>query len=407
MTRRQLLLGAAPLFGSTPLEFKRSTIFRGRSGRVTYFQPRACAIPRGGTATRPRIFLTAAPVTGDDLFWNLHWSESADLGETWSEPKPLPGLKRVSHPGGISEELLVDANPEYHPNTGTVLLMGDNVFYAPDGQTQTRVPGLRWQQPVYMVRNKQGKWSAPRKLEWSDPRGAAMVNAGNSQRVMLPNGDILLAVSHAPEERYKDGPLGPRGGAGKEPYDRAVSVVRCSFDGAELRIRKTGSEFRLPVNRGLIEPSLTAYRDRFYLTLRAEDGHGYTSRSKDGLEWEPMRPWKWDDGEAIVTSTTQQHWLVFDDRLFLLYTRRAAENANVIRWRAPLYMAEVDAGKLCLVRATERVVLPLGPDARFGNFHAAAITPDLAIVHCTEETSKELHYRGDTLLVRITRTRPS
>ena len=90
--------------------------------------------------------------------------------------------------------------------------------------------------------------------------------------------------------------------------------------------------------------------------------------------------------------------------LFLVYTRRAAENKKVIRWRAPLFMAEVDAKHLHLKRATEQVIFPLVPDARYGNFHAAAITEELACIFCTEETSKEMHYRGDTLLMRIRRS---
>ncbi|MEO7653577.1 MAG: exo-alpha-sialidase, partial [Bryobacteraceae bacterium] len=153
--------------------------------------------------------------------------------------------------------------------------------------------------------------------------------------------------------------------------------------------------------RGLIEPSLAAYGGRFYLTMRAEDDRGYVSISDDGLVWEKMRPWAWENGEAITTSTTQQRWLVFDGRLFLVYTRRTAENEKVIRWRAPLLMAEVDAKRMHLKRATEQVVFPLVPDARFGNFHAAAITEELACIFCTEETSKEMHYRGNTLLMRV------
>ncbi|MEO7650092.1 MAG: exo-alpha-sialidase, partial [Bryobacteraceae bacterium] len=355
VTRRQLLaLAASSAFGK-PLDTTRSVIFRGRDGGATYFQPRACALPG---PSPPRIFLTAAPVTGDDVFWNLHWSESRDLGTSWSEPKPLPGLARVQHPDGITEELLADAGPEYHAPTGAVIILGDNVYYAKDGHTQTVLPGHRWQQPVYMTGGRDGNWSAPRKLEWDDPRGSAMINAGNTQRVTLPGGDILLALSHAPRERYADGPLGSRGKLASGAFDRGVSVARCSFDGKTLAVRRVSAEFRLPVKRGLIEPSLAAYGGRFYLTMRAEDDRGYVSVSDDGLVWEKMRPWAWESGEAITTSTTQQRWLVFDGRLFLVYTRRTSENEKVIRWRAPLLMAEVDAKRMHLKRATEQVVFP-------------------------------------------------
>ena len=61
-------------------------------------------------------------------------------------------------------------------------------------------------------------------------------------------------------------------------------------------------------------------------------------------------------------STTQQHWLTHSGGLFLVYTRQDATNANVIRWRAPLWVAQVDVKTLRLIRATERVVLPLTGD---------------------------------------------
>ncbi|HWB99861.1 MAG TPA: sialidase family protein, partial [Bryobacteraceae bacterium] len=299
ISRRGILAGWPCLFAASspaePLPLERSVIFAGRTARTTFFQPRACPIPG---SPHPAIFLTAAPTTGDDVFWNLHWSESADLGRTWSEPKPLPGLARIHHPGGLTEELLVDAGPDYHPPTGSILVLGDNVYYAKDGRTQARLPGRRWQQPTYLVRGRDGRWSPLRQLEWDDARASAMINAGNSQRVILAGGDLLLPLSYAPEERYQDGPLGAQNSS--QAFDRAVAVTRCSFDGKTLAIRSVGTEFRLPVKRGLIEPSLAAYRGRFYLTIRAEDGHGYASTSSDGLAWEKMRPWSWDNGEAIA-----------------------------------------------------------------------------------------------------------
>ena len=61
-------------------------------------------------------------------------------------------------------------------------------------------------------------------------------------------------------------------------------------------------------------------------------------------------------------STTQQHWLTHSEALFLVYTRKDPTNANVTRWRAPLWVAQVDPKTLRLIRATERVVLPLVGD---------------------------------------------
>src|SRR5690606_29188367 len=130
------------------------------------------------------------------------------------------------------------------------------------------------------------------------------------------------------------------------------------------------------------------WNDRFYLTLRAEDDRGYVCTSDDGLHWEPKKPWTWDDGTPLTMSTTQQHWLKHANALFLVYTRKDAGNANVIRWRSPLFTAQVDPHTLTLIRETERVVLPLAGDGvnapddvpLMGNFHVNTATADEAWV---------------------------
>ena len=90
------------------------------------------------------------------------------------------------------------------------------------------------------------------------------------------------------------------------------------------------------------------FGDRFWLTLRAEDNRGYVCVSEDGLKWTPKQPWAWENGEPLTMSTTQQHWLVHSDSLFLVYTRKDKLNQNVMRWRAPLYLARVDRKTLRL-----------------------------------------------------------
>jgi hypothetical protein len=46
------------------------------------------------------------------------------------------------------------------------------------------------------------------------------------------------------------------------------------------------------------------------------------------------------------------------DGLFLVYTRRGANNDHVFRHRAPIFLAQVDPEKLHVVRSTERVLIP-------------------------------------------------
>ncbi len=362
---------------------------RGRDGSGhAWFHPRACMIPG---EDGPTAFMTLQTIGGSDYFGPVHWMESHDLGRTWSDPKPVPPLGRVPQTDG-AEEGVCDVVPEYRPPTQSVLALGHNVFYRGPKFSSDQPP----RRPTYAVWQA-GRWSERRHLEWDDPRGSYIFTNNCGQRVTLPNGDILLALSF-----------------GVKGQPRSVSGAICSFDGKTLAIRKVGEELIHTQGRGLLEPSVTRFKDRFYLTLRAEDQRGYVTAGENGLSWAPKRAWAWDNGEPLAMSTTQQHWLPHSDALFLVYTRRDPSNAHVIRWRAPLFMAQVDTEKLCLIRATERIVLPLvgggvrEPDrvALMGNFHT---TP--ASIHESWVTVGEWQprhgARGDLLLARVQWARPN
>lgn len=362
---------------------EKITLRRGREGRgPTWFHPRGCVIP---TADGPQVFMTLQTISGSDVFGPVHWMTTADIGQTWTEPQPVPSLGRVAVENGW-EEGVCDVVPEYHAPTKTVLAMGHNVFYrGPKFDTQ-QPP--RW--PVYSVWSN-GTWGEHRKLEWDDPRGALIYTNNCGQRVVLANGDIAFVMSF-----------------GTSRNSRSAAGVRCSFNGNTLAIRQVGKEMKHTAGRGLLEPSLVRWRNRFFVTLRAEDNHGYVATSDDGLDFGDKQPWCWDDGEAVTMSTTQQHWLAHSDGLFLVYNRKDASNINVPRWRSPLYVAQVDPEKLRLIRDTERIVLPLVGDgvkapndvAYSGNFHPVNVTPDESWVTDGEMLPKH-GYRGDLLLGRI------
>ena len=366
------------------------TLRRGRDGSgPTWFHPRACMIPG---PSGPTAFMTLQTIAGSDYFGPVHWMTSADLGRTWTEPLPVPSLGRVKQPDG-SEEGVCDVVPQWHPASKTVLALGHNVFYSGPRFSANQPP--RW--PVYAVW-RDGQWGPRCKLEWADPRGAYIYSNGCGQRVVLPGGDILLAFTHGAEKNRP----------------RSVSSVLCSFDGDTLAVKQVGREIAHDKGRGLLEPSIAQFQDRFFLTLRAEDSRGYICASEDGLQWTPKQPWTWDDGEPLALSTTQQHWLPHSDALWLVYTRKDASNLNVIRWRSPLWMAQVDTKKLCLRRETERVVLPLvgdgvkAPDrvALMGNFHTTSASPEESWVTVGEWQPKN-GIRGDLLLARIRWTMPN
>lgn len=97
-------------------------------------------------------------------------------------------------------------------------------------------------------------------------------------------------------------------------YDIELTVAREGFDGklcwvharagaipsenGEIHYLKHGSELTVPVKRGLYEPSIARFGDRFYLTMRNDD-HGYISISDDGLEYSEPRKWTFDNGSDL------------------------------------------------------------------------------------------------------------
>lgn len=362
---------------------EKFTLRRGRDGSgPTWFHPRACVIP---TANGPRVLMTLQTISGSDVFGPVHWMTTSDLGKTWTEPQPVAPLGRIPDQNGW-EEGVCDVVPEYHAPTKTVLAMGHNVFYR-GPKFDTQQPS-RW--PVYSVWSN-GTWGERRKLEWDDPRGSLIYTNNCGQRVVLDNGDIAFVMSF-----------------GNRRNSRSAAGVHCSFDGKVLAIKHVGKEMKHAAGRGLLEPSLVRWRNRFYVTLRAEDNHGYVAVSGDGLDFAEKQPWCWDNGDAVPMSTTQQHWLAHSDGLFLVYNRKDASNINVPRWRSPLFIAQVDPDRLRLIRETERIVLPLVGDgvnapndvAYSGNFHPVNVTPDESWITDGEMLPKH-GYRGDLLLGRI------
>jgi len=348
-----------------------------------------------GDNGRPVALMNLQEIGGSDYFGQVHWSESDDFGSTWSKPEPIAALGRdpvEGHPGLLAG--VCDVTPQFHPQTGTVLALGHVVFY--HGPRFARGDQLA-RYPVYAVRRKDGTWPQRKILQWDDPRGGHIYTNNCGQRIVMLNGDIMMSFTFGPKAN-----------------NRMVAGVRCSFDGEELKIIKVGPPLENNVGRGLLEPSLAKFKDRFYMTIRAEDGHGYVAVSDDGLNYRRKTAWAWDDGEPIGMSTTQQHWLTHSDGLFLVYTRKDISNAKVIRWRSPLWVAQVDTQRLCLIRESEKVVLPLvgdgvnNPDgvALMGNFNITNAGPNESWVTVGEWMPRN-GAKGDLLMSRIQWSRPN
>ena len=363
----------------------RSILWEGRKTGITWFHPRACIIPHQNGVTG---LMTMQSICGSDVFGPVHWTTTTDQGHTWTEPEKIPGLGRRKLSNGLVEGFC-DFVPEYQTHSKSVLVLGWNVYYR-DGILAK--PNTN-RHPVYTVRTEGGEWLPLNELAWDGKIKPSLFTSNCSQRITQSDGKILipLSIGYKPDQ------------------PRVACSVLCEFDGVLLRIIDIGNSLTLNVGRGLLEPTLAHYNRKYYMSIRAEDGKGYVTISDDGLHWDAIIPWCMDDGTALTMSTTQQRWLANQYGLYLVYTRKAKNNINVMRWRAPLYIAQVDPQKLRLIKSTEKRVFPLigngisDPDhvARMGNFHTTQVSEKLSWV-TTGETLPADGWRGNTLLAGIT-----
>ncbi len=363
---------------------ERSTAQRGFDGQTCWVHARAGAIPagvKGNESDQPLVVMTTQKLllTGSDVFYRLHQTTSNDLAATWTDLAPIDAFARErvgeesdALPTGASiapqllqpgdETTVCDFQPQWHAASQRLLGIGQSVWYRNNRVMHVRPRGIAY--AVYEPSAKQwSKWKTvdlPRKPRFQD------AGSGSVQRVDLPGGDVLVPFYF------------------KEPNTKQYStaVCRCRFDGQTLHFIEVGNALTVPIKRGLYEPSLTRFGGRFYLTLRNDD-RGYVSVSDDGLNFGPPRAWTFDDGSDLGSYNTQQHWVTHSDGLFLVYTRRGADNDHVFRHRAPLFIARVDPETLCVVRDSEQVLVP-ERGARLGNFGVVDVSPDETWVTVTE-----------------------
>lgn len=327
-----------------PFSLQLDTVTRGYDGKMCWVHPRAGAIP----GSPPSVVLTTQRLllSGSDVFYALNDLRTDDLGATWSEAREHAGtLGRRNEDDGVVVAAC-DFWPKWHTKSGKLLGIGHNVRYR-----NNAVIHDRQRETVYSVYDeRQRTWTPWTALEMPDDPRFFNNGAGCVQRVDLPNGDILLPIYFkAKADKYYK-----------------VTVLRCAFDGATLKFVQQGNELTVSIGRGLYEPSLARFQNRFFLTMRNDEA-AYVSTSTDGLHFAEPRKWTWEDGTDLGSYNTQQHWVTHRDALHLAYTRRGANNDHIIRHRAPLFMAQVDPEKLRVMPATERILIP-ERGARLGNF---------------------------------------
>lgn len=323
----------------------------GWDGKKCWVHARMCETPDRMVATAQHL-----DVSGCDLFAGIHVSFSYDGGKTWSEFAPQEGLQPlVDEAGDVS--VGCDGTPMYHKKTGKVLLLGHTAVYL--GNTGKLKPN-RKRSTFYSVLNGD-TFSKIRFVEMPE----ALFDSGNGcgQSIELEDGTLLIPIYFRNEEgRY------------------SAAVMHCAFDGETVSFIAAGNAVTLPEGRGLYEPSVIYHGGRYHMTIRA-DSAGYYTSSADGLHYGEPQLWQWEDGEILPNYNTQQHWLTFEDRLYLVYTRRGVHNDHVFRHRAPLLMAEARDGRL--IRDTERILTP-ERGARLGNFCACQLSGGRAAVMAAE-----------------------
>ena len=335
------------------------TAHSGYDRKTCWVHTRAGIIPVGGNPFSVVLTMHELRISGSDVYNPIHELRSDDGGNTWSR-KPFSqasAFARRDRPGGV-EEGICDFWPTWHAKTGTLLGTGHTVRYIDDNLA----PHPRPRNTAYSVYDPMTRrWAPFRTLETPAEELFFMDGAGSTQRVDLENGDILLPTYAQLRQTAR----------GRFAAQEVAFVMRCSFDGKTLKYIEHGDTFTLKTGRGFSEPSLIRHGGRYLMSLRNDD-HNYVTSGRDGLHFDAPRRLTFDDGKELGSYNTQTHWLTLGEWLYLVYTRRGANNDHVFRHRAPLFMARFDPGKLHVVRSTERVLVP-DRGARLGNFGVTKI----------------------------------
>ena len=358
-----------------PYEVKLDVMHQELSSDFCWFHPRVAAIPVTDSTT-PIVICTLQKHLGvSDHYSGLYFMRSDDGGTTWTPPT-LP--KELDWKKVNGETIAVcDVTPGWHRQSGKLLAIGIKLRYSDAGEHLLDQP--RSHQCAYATYDpKTGAWTEWKMLAMPDEETKHfLVGPGCVQWLVRPDGTLLVPMYFKSKggERYQS------------------TVLHCRFDGTTMELIEKGDELGLEEGRGLYEPSLALFQGTYYLTLR-NDARGYVTTSQDGLHFEPVQPWTFDDGSELGSYNTQQHWLVHDQGLFLSYTRRGANNDHIARNRAPIFLAQVDPAKKHVIRATEKVLMP-ERGVMLGNFGAAAITPNESWVTDAEYMDEgKVHARG-------------
>ena len=292
-------------------------------------------------------------VTGSDLFEPPLSSFSTDGGKTWTDFRKEPNLESDDRDG--LRCVCCDMTPMYHRASGKFLVSGHLAQYQKDGKLPVQSDQVPTKIPYAVFNTEKRRFEPVQFLIMPEREQYFYCGSGCSQCWEEPDGTILMPISYISRN---NGKLEEKSGA---------RILRLAFDGEQMSLLSVSNDLRRDDDvRGIGETSVIAFRGRYYLTIRG-DSYGYFSVSDDGNTFSQPEIWRWEDGEIVPTYNTQSHWMILNDELYLVYTRKNGKNDHVFRHRAPLYAAKVNTDSMTLVRDSEFSVVP-ERGARLGNF---------------------------------------
>lgn len=383
-------------------------ILHGRRNNQAWFEPAVGVIP-GNKNKLPQIFVRTTLLTGNDIGPQLYLKTN-DLGKTWSNPVLCQNWFKVPLEHDVFEEPWFGFF--YHARTNKFIAIGQTHFVRDAGKITGQKNEEHFNSPdlsgsiVYSLWNPSKEDFAPW-VRMKLPKDLNLDIYYNGQFHEKDDGTILIPGYDRSNLKEKEDK--PRG---------RITVIRCKFNGNELQYLEHGNILAVEEARGLAEPSLIYFRDKYFMTVR-HDRRGYVTSSDDGLNYNGLKTWRFDDDEELGNYNTQQKWLKNDNTLYLVYNRKSELNNGVFRSRAPLYIAEVDVDHLRIKRNTEKIVFP-EKRARMGNFNIVNVAKNESWVITGEwlegmfpESKKGdrfwvessninyIQYIGDLLLARV------
>lgn len=336
------------------LSCDRQRVFSGFDGKTCKVQPMIADDGRGTVLLSYQRLLLG----GSDIFSGQFLSRSTDGGRTWSIPREQPAMADTRDAKG--RRVAHYATVYYSQRNGRWFALGNDETYGDTSRPlradhQAVKDGEVMMRPLYYsVDPDEVSFTQSSDLPFPFPY---VFCKPFGQIVEEDDGTLLVGFYYCPRPAHG--------------LKTAVVFVRYRFEGESLSIVEAGVPIeRYDLNRGVCEPSLVRFGDRYLLTLRSDE-QGLVAVSSDGLRFTEPQPWMLDDGTVLANRNTQQHWVLLGSKLFLAYTRVDASNAHVFRNRAPIFLTEVDARRLCLKRSTERPIVP-ERGARLGNFCVAS-----------------------------------